>query len=121
MTLEPGSYIILPRTTGCLLNHKIQTQQKDHNAGVQLFEKKEKIQGTSKYAMTRNFEATIEDIFMKYDVNNSKVLQFSEFRGFCECIGKSGDVFKDQFKKDVLKKCQSVSKSESNEEEGLTL
>ena len=43
MTLEPGSYIILPRTTGCLLNHKSQPAAKDPNGGSRLFEKKEKI------------------------------------------------------------------------------
>ena len=107
MTLEPGSYIILPRTTGCLLNNKATSSKEkgESNAGTRLFEKKDKAFGVHKYTMTRNFEATVEDIFKKYDVNNSKILQFSEFSGFCECIGKSGDVFKEQFKKDILKKC----------------
>ena len=30
-------------------------------------------------------------------------------------------MFKEQFKKDLLQKCQSVAKGDSNEEEGLTL
>ena len=71
--------------------------------------------------MTSCFEATVEDIFKKYDINNSKVLQFNEFKGFCECIGKSEAMLKEQFKKDLLKKCQSVTKGEADGEEGLTL
>ena len=45
--------------------------------------------------MSSDFEATVEDIFMKYDINNSKVLQFNEFKGFIDCIGKSEVLFKE--------------------------
>lgn len=74
MTLEPGSYIILPRSTGCLFNHKGHHSNAKEHAGNRLFEKKEKGVGAAKYAMTPNFESMVEDIFIKYDLNNSKLL-----------------------------------------------
>jgi hypothetical protein len=120
MTLEPGSYIILPRTSGCLFNHKNNITTKETHLGAKLFEKNEKAVGAAKFSMTPNFESTVEDIFMKYDLNNTKLLQFPEFKGFCECIGKGGESIKEEFKHEIVKKCQSVDNGESSEEKGLT-
>jgi hypothetical protein len=35
------------------------------------------------------FEATINDIFRKFDMLLNKELTYTEFKGFCECIGRN--------------------------------
>ena len=69
-----------------------------------LFEKKDK--SSTKYEKHHLFEITIEDIFKKYDLHNKKVLGYYEFKGFCDCIGRS--MSPKQFKEDCLKKFSSA-------------
>jgi hypothetical protein len=35
------------------------------------------------------FESIIEDIFKKYDMGMNNILSYKEFKGFCDCIGRS--------------------------------
>jgi hypothetical protein len=79
--LEAGSYIVLPRTTGCLLRGPEFKQE----ASLKLVEKD---RVTNQYFLHPIFELAIEDVFNKFDMLMNKVLGFREFKGFCECIGK---------------------------------
>ena len=56
ITLEPGSYIVLPRTTGCTLRRP----EKAPDSGLSLIEK-DKV--SQKWMMHPLFEFTIDDIF----------------------------------------------------------
>mmetsp|Transcript_9454 Transcript_9454/g.12854 ORF Transcript_9454/g.12854 Transcript_9454/m.12854 type:complete len:130 (-) Transcript_9454:541-930(-) len=42
--------------------------------------------GTSQMSML--FESTVADIFRKFDMLLRRELGFSEFKGFCECVGR---------------------------------
>lgn len=56
VNLEPGSYIILPRTTGCTLKRPENAPYED----IQLM--------NSKGKLNELFESTIADIFRKFDM-----------------------------------------------------
>ena len=38
--------------------------------------------------MSTLFESTVCDIFRKFDMLLNRELGYSEFRGFCECVGR---------------------------------
>lgn len=38
--------------------------------------------------MSMLFESTVADIFRKFDMLLRRELGFSEFKGFCECVGR---------------------------------
>ena len=38
--------------------------------------------------MSMLFESTVTDIFRKFDMLLRSELGFSEFKGFCECVGR---------------------------------
>lgn len=77
VVLDPGSYIILPRTTGCTLRRPIDAVD-EH---VELMDKHG--------AFHELFEITLSDIFRKFDMLLNRELSYSEFRGFFECIGRN--------------------------------
>jgi hypothetical protein len=102
LVLEEGSYIIVPRTTGCLL-------RRPENADVENIRLLDQQGGFHPY-----FEATVNDIFNKFDLVINNAIDFKEFKGFSEMIGKPiGDemAFKDQI----------LAKFNSHPEKGLTL
>jgi calpain-15 len=72
---EPGSYIILPRTTGCAL-------RRPYGAPT------EKLKLSHNQHLHPYLETTIEDIFRKFDMLLNRELTYCEFKGFCECIGR---------------------------------
>jgi len=98
VTLEPGSYIILARTTGCTLRRPGDAQ--DEN--IQLIES----DGLGTYHEL--FESTVAEIFRKFDMLLNRELSFTEFRGFYECIGKN--LTEAEFKNEILNKYCSSSK-----------
>jgi hypothetical protein len=77
IVLEPGSYIVVPRTTGCAIRRPLEVDPSDlvHS----LFEEGQPSQ---------LFESTVADIFRKFDLVISNTIDFKEFKGFYEIIGK---------------------------------
>jgi hypothetical protein len=97
VNLEPGSYIILPRTTGCSL-------KRPDNApalNLQLINSNGKLNET--------LETTLEEIFRKFDMLLYRELTYCEFKGFCECIGKANLTERD-FQTEILTKYHSTDK-----------
>jgi hypothetical protein len=76
VNLEPGSYIILPRTTGCHLKRPDTSPT----------EKVDLLNSNGK--MHDYLETTIEEVFRKFDMLLYRELTYCEFKGFCECIGR---------------------------------
>jgi hypothetical protein len=75
--LEAGQYIVVPRTTGCGLrrpdNAEAEAIKLMDNAGN----------------FHPDFSATIIDVFNKFDLVVSGTIDFKEFKGFLEIIGKT--------------------------------
>lgn len=94
VTLEPGSYIILPRTTGCHLRRPYDARHEK----IVLMDSKENF--------NELFELTLNEIFRKFDMLLNRELSYTEFRGFYECLGKN--LSESEFRKDILEKyCSS--------------
>jgi hypothetical protein len=74
--LEPGSYIVVPRTTGCAV-------RRSDGAEVENI----KLIGSNKKA-TDLFSSTLDDIFRKFDLVISNTIDFKEFKGLYDIIGK---------------------------------
>lgn len=98
--LEPGSYIFLPRTTGCTLRRPPDARSEN----IKMLEKNG--------GLTELVESTITDIFRKFDMLLNRELSYIEFKGFYECLGKS--ISEKEFKSQILEKYTSSSR-------GLTL
>ena len=94
--LDPGSYIIIPRTTGCSL--KRLTDEKTEN--IKLLKENEQID--------KRFESTLRDIFRKFDMLLNHELTYVEFKAICECIDK--ELSEEQFNTEVLSKYCSTEK-----------
>ena len=71
LNLEPGNYIILPRTSGCFFGRP----QKSNEENTILFDKE-------KGDFTPIFKNTILDIFKKFDLLLNQKLMYNEFKGF---------------------------------------
>lgn len=98
--LEPGSYIVVPRTTGCAIGRPLNTESEiikllDEN-GI----------------MTPIFKSTVSDIFKKFDLVISNTIDFKEFKGFYDIIGK---------KITELEFNQQILGIYNSNEEGITL
>ena len=100
IVLDPGSYIVLPKTSGCLLRRPTDAPMER----VKLL--------TSKGELTDIAESTIQDIFRKFDMLLNRELSFTEFKGFYECINRS--LTELEYKQKVLKRYCST-------ENGLSL
>ncbi|CAI2386182.1 unnamed protein product [Moneuplotes crassus] len=94
VTLDPGSYIILPRTTGCYLRRPKGAPQQD----IHLLDEYD--------GFNDIFESTLNDIFRKFDMLLNRELSYTEFRGFYECLGKN--LSEAEFRSEILEKyCSS--------------
>ncbi|OMJ87011.1 hypothetical protein SteCoe_11338 [Stentor coeruleus] len=100
IVLDPGSYIVLPKTSGCLL-------RRPEDAPME----RTKLL-TSKGELTDIAESTIQDIFRKFDMLLNRELSYTEFKGFYECINRS--LTEIEYKQKVLKRYCST-------ENGLSL
>ena len=58
-------------------------------------------------------ETTLDEIFRKFDMLLYRELTYCEFKGFCECIGKT-NLTEREFQTDILGKYHST-------ERGITL
>lgn len=94
-SLEPGSYIILPRTSGCLLRRHVDLP----NHKIQLLDKNGKLSDL--------MSSTVDDIFRKFDMLLNRELTFTEFKSFMECLNKN--VTESEFKQRMLKKYCSTA------------
>lgn len=92
--LEPGSYIIVPRTTGCSIRRPIGAQPEN----IRLFNERGQAHDL--------FVSTIGDVFRKFDLVISNSIDFKEFKAFCDIIGKP--LTEIQYNDEVAKKYQSL-------------
>lgn len=88
--LEEGSYIVVPRTTGCAIKQQTATQPET----VQLL----KPNGQP----TEMFESTTSDIFRKFDLVISNTIDFKEFKGLYDIIGRK--ITEIEFRQNILPK-----------------
>ncbi len=79
LTLPPGNYIILPRTTGCFFGRPFDRKEV-HVTPLYNHEERR---------LTEVFTSTIKDIFNKFDLLLTRKLSYNEFKGFWECIKNS--------------------------------
>ncbi len=98
--LEEGHYIVIPRTTGCNLRRPTDAE----NENIVLVQNGK---------MTELFESTVDDIFRKFDLVINHSIDFKEFSGFFEIIGKK--ITDLQFKSDIL------GEFNSHPDKGLTM
>lgn len=97
ITLPPGNYIILPRTTGCFFGRPY--DKLNDSSILELYNYDEN-------RLNPIFVATIKDIFKKFDMLLNRELKYSEFRGFWECISNNS-ISKDEFMENVINKYTS--------------
>lgn len=76
--LEPGSYIVVPRTTGCAMKRPADADEQERVQGLL------QADGTP----VELLESTITDIFKKFDLVISNTIDYKEFVGLYEIIGK---------------------------------
>lgn len=91
LSFPPGSYIILPRSTGCCFGRDISAGQ---GTKTPLYNKEEK-------KLTPIFISTIKDIFKKFDMLLNRELKHNEFKGFWECVNNS-TISLEEFKTNIL-------------------
>ena len=93
---EPGTYIILPRTSGCLLRKSPDLP----NERAVLIDRMNNL--------TTSCKSTISDIFRKFDMLLNRKLSYTEFKGFYECINKT--LTEQEFDQKILAKYPSHEK-----------
>ena len=91
--MDAGSYIILPRTTGCNLRRPI---SEGSPGKVKLLVPENSIDIISRHIQVINentkltlsvlFDVTISDIFNKFDVQSKQNLNMSELKGLVDCF-----------------------------------
>ena len=100
--LNPGRYIVIPRSTGALMSKPVSWNDKP---ATPLTDKEGQL--------TKAFESVIEDIFRKFDLFIGRELSFEEFKAFYKCTGKP-ELTEFDFKLSFLDKYCSTS-------EGITV
>lgn len=87
LTLSPGNYIIVPRTTGCFFGRPY---DKMNITATPLYNYDDS-------TLNSIFVNTIKDIFKKFDMLLNRELKYNEFKGFWECVTNS-NLSNDDFK-----------------------
>ena len=117
VNLYPGSYIVVPRTTGCTIPHpaKQDDKQKKKESQLPLFTEVSKedeffqrLDKTQKRTLTPRLESVISEIFNKFDIGHKKYLTYEEFKAFNKVITE--DVTSESQFKEYLKRYQSTGK-----------
>ncbi len=108
--LEPGTYLIIPRTTGCCCFGRHYTQESVKEGKTLLINKETK-------TLTPVFIGVLKDVFRKLDMGMNKGLKFAEFRAFWKTV-LDEDLKEEIFKKDILPK-YSFMGSEMLSEKGF--
>ena len=93
VTLDPGAYIVLPRTTGCLLRRPVDLPSES----VSLL--------SPSGSLSELAESTINDVFRKFDMLLNRELSYTEFKGFYECINKH--ITETEFRQSILRRFKS--------------
>ena len=136
VNLEPGSYIVLPRTTGCTLKRPEEAIKRTSDKSVvTLLVPAGSYDGVQKSAITTEkkqmstlFDITANDIFRKFDMLQTRELGYQEFKGFYECLGK--EISEEEFSllldhygstKVINQENQSKQPDSSRSRGGLTL
>ena len=91
--LEPGSYIVVPRTTGCALKRPANAEPEN----IRLLNDKGEPHPL--------FLSTINDIFRKFDLVISNTIDFKELKALFEILGKR--LIEPEFKTTILDKYAS--------------
>lgn len=91
LSLPPGNYIILPRTTGCFFGRPYDRRAVNVTPLYNHEEKK----------LTPVFVSTIKDIFKKFDLLLNRKLGYNEFKGFWECV-KNHSITQSEFENSIL-------------------
>eukprot|EP00347_Sterkiella_histriomuscorum_P008050 403346565 len=102
LILEEGQYVVVPRTTGCLL-------RRPDGAEVESIKLVDN-QGN----FNPLFTSTLKDLFTKLDLLGKNTVPFREFNGILETIGKAALKDEIAYKSEILTKYNSY-------EDGLTL
>jgi hypothetical protein len=76
LILEPGNYMIVPLTSGCRL-------KRPENAEIEEIKLMDNVGH-----FHPQFKAAIEEIFNRIDLVISHTIDYNEFNGFLEMIGK---------------------------------
>ena len=117
VNLYPGSYIVVPRTTGCTIPHpaKQDDKQKKKESQLPLFvevgkddEFYQRLDKTQKRTLTPRLESAISEIFNKFDIGHKKYLTYEEFKAFNKVITEE-NTSESQFK-EYLKRFHSTGK-----------
>ncbi|CDW86928.1 calpain family cysteine protease containing protein [Stylonychia lemnae] len=100
LILEPGHYIVLPKTTGCALKRPDHAEIEsiklvDHNR-----------------QFTPLFMSTLKDLFLKFDLTANQSIDWKEFSGFLQILGLT-------LQDELAFKAQILTKFHSSES-GLT-
>ena len=88
--LEPGSYIVVPRTTGCNVKKPLDADSEDKAQPLL------QVNGE----LTPLAQSTVDDIFKKFDLVITNTMDFKEFQQLSTIIGlKTTDI---EFKNNIL-------------------
>lgn len=91
LELPKGTYIILPRTSGCFMGRPFDIKDV----------KKTPLYDYENKRLTSVFMEVINDIFKKFDLQGFGTLSYNEFKGFYECVTKT-TIDKDTFNNKIL-------------------
>ncbi len=94
--LDPGFYIILPKSTGCTLKRPVDAVTEN----IKMIDKNRRI--------NELVHSTIVDIFRKYDMLLTRELTYVEFKGFYECLNKT--ISQQEFETQLLNNYASTQK-----------
>ena len=102
VNLEPGSYIILPRTTGCSLRGPWVYDPTAERPKLLILTSstdmitRQVTTSDGRLTLSALFENTVIDIFNRFDLSNTKALGYEEFKQMCDLFQKpmSEDIWK---------------------------
>ena len=88
--LDPGQYVILPRTNGIALKRPLSAEIEE----TKLLDDKNEL--------TDIFQGTLEDIYYRFDTMISNAIEFEEFKDMLETVGET--ITKEDFDSKILTK-----------------
>ena len=128
VNLDPGSYIILPRTTGCLLKRPdpsmlvrgehvncLVSSERDTTDVLPSAVKN----SAETMTMSALMEITANEIFSKFDMMETKEWRYKEFKAFCDVIERQTS--SEEFERTLLSRYSSTKHLKRNTSPGLTL
>lgn len=102
--LERGTYIILPRTTGCICLRRANlgafqavekvpllvpvSEEQSFRSNVLSIPAKTGAEKSTWMQMSTLFESAVEEIFTKFDVKHTGVLNYDLFKAFTDTVGR---------------------------------